>query len=55
MSGEFFPIIPILYLNYNEMNKLGIMIRKTGEKYPPNKLNLTKQMSGYANKKWRLS
>jgi hypothetical protein len=44
MNGEFFPIIPILYLNYNEMNKLGIMIRKTGEKYPPNKLNLTKQM-----------
>jgi hypothetical protein len=26
------------------MNKLGIMIRKTGEKYPPNKNNLIKQM-----------
>ena len=26
------------------MNKLGIMVRKSGEKYPPNKLDLSKQM-----------
>jgi hypothetical protein len=26
------------------MNKLGIMVRKTGEKYPPNKKDLIKQM-----------
>jgi hypothetical protein len=26
------------------MNKLGIMIRKTGEKYPPNKKDLMKQI-----------
>jgi hypothetical protein len=26
------------------MNKLGIMIRKTGDKYPPNKKELTKQI-----------